>query len=50
MNDAAPLLRFEGVHKRYGDVEVLRGVDLDVGEGDVVCLIGASGCGKSTML
>jgi polar amino acid transport system ATP-binding protein len=50
MNDAAPLLRFEGVHKRYGDVEVLRGVDLDVAEGDVVCLIGASGCGKSTML
>jgi polar amino acid transport system ATP-binding protein len=50
MNDAVPLLRFEDVHKRYGDVEVLRGVDLDVAEGDVVCLIGASGCGKSTML
>ena len=50
MNDAAPLLRLEGVHKRYGDVEVLRGVDLDVAEGDVVCLIGASGCGKSTLL
>jgi polar amino acid transport system ATP-binding protein len=50
MNGAAPLLRFEDVHKRYGDVEVLRGVDLDVAEGDVVCLIGASGCGKSTML
>jgi polar amino acid transport system ATP-binding protein len=48
MND--PLLRFEDVHKRYGDVEVLRGVDLDVAEGDVVCLIGASGCGKSTLL
>jgi polar amino acid transport system ATP-binding protein len=50
MNEAAPLLRLEGVHKRYGDVEVLRGVDLDVAEGDVVCLIGASGCGKSTLL
>jgi polar amino acid transport system ATP-binding protein len=50
MNDAAPLLRMEDVHKRYGDVEVLRGVDLDVAEGDVVCLIGASGCGKSTLL
>jgi polar amino acid transport system ATP-binding protein len=50
MNDAAPLLRLEEVHKRYGDVEVLRGVDLDVAEGDVVCLIGASGCGKSTLL
>jgi polar amino acid transport system ATP-binding protein len=50
MNEAAPLLRLEGVHKRYGHVEVLRGVDLDVAEGDVVCLIGASGCGKSTLL
>jgi polar amino acid transport system ATP-binding protein len=50
MNDAAPLLRLEGVHKQYGDVEVLRGVDLEVAEGDVVCLIGASGCGKSTLL
>jgi polar amino acid transport system ATP-binding protein len=50
MNDATPLLRLEDVHKRYGDVEVLRGVDLDVAEGDVVCLIGASGCGKSTLL
>jgi polar amino acid transport system ATP-binding protein len=50
MNGAGPLLRFEDVHKRYGDVEVLRGVDLDVVEGDVVCLIGASGCGKSTLL
>jgi polar amino acid transport system ATP-binding protein len=50
MHDAAPLLRLEDVHKRYGDQEVLRGVDLDVAEGDVVCLIGASGCGKSTLL
>ena len=50
MNEAAPLLRLEEVYKPYGDVEVLRGVDLDVAEGDVVCLIGASGCGKSTLL
>jgi polar amino acid transport system ATP-binding protein len=50
MNDAAPLLRLEKVYKRYGDAEVLSGVDLDVTEGDVVCLIGASGCGKSTLL
>jgi polar amino acid transport system ATP-binding protein len=50
MNAAMPLLRLQGVHKRYGEVEVLRGVDLDVAEGDVVCLIGASGCGKSTLL
>jgi polar amino acid transport system ATP-binding protein len=50
MNAAAPVLRLERVYKRYGDVEVLRGVDLDVAEGDVVCLIGASGSGKSTLL
>ena len=50
MNAAAPLLRLEEVYKRFGEVEVLRGVDLDVAEGDVVCLIGASGCGKSTLL
>jgi polar amino acid transport system ATP-binding protein len=50
MNANAPLLRLEQVHKRYGDVEVLSGVDLAVKEGDVVCLIGASGCGKSTLL
>jgi polar amino acid transport system ATP-binding protein len=48
--NAMPLLRLEQVYKRYGDMEVLRGVDLDVAEGDVVCLIGASGCGKSTLL
>jgi polar amino acid transport system ATP-binding protein len=50
MNAAAPLLRLEGVHKRYGEVGVLNGVDLDVADGDVVCLIGASGSGKSTLL
>ena len=50
MNAAAPLLRLEEVYKRFGEVEVLRGVDLDVAEGEVVCLIGASGCGKSTLL
>ncbi|HEY7255436.1 MAG TPA: amino acid ABC transporter ATP-binding protein [Solirubrobacterales bacterium] len=45
-----PLLRLEGIHKRFGDLEVLRGIDLDVGRGEVVCVIGPSGSGKSTML
>ena len=44
------MLRIEGVHKSFGKLEVLRGIDLDVGEHEVVCLIGASGSGKSTLL
>ena len=43
-------LRVEGVSHRYGETEVLRGIDLTVGEGEIVCVIGPSGCGKSTLL
>ena len=43
-------LRIDGLHKSFGKVEVLRGVDLAVEEHEVVCLIGASGSGKSTLL
>ena len=43
-------LEVDGVHKRFGSNEVLRGVDLDVDTHQVVCLIGASGSGKSTLL
>jgi polar amino acid transport system ATP-binding protein len=43
-------LRIEGLHKSFGKVEVLRGIDLTVAEHEVVCLIGASGSGKSTLL
>ena len=45
-----PALRIEGLHKSFGDLEVLRGIDLDVGEHEVLCLIGSSGSGKSTLL
>ena len=47
---AMSALRLEGVHKSFGKVEVLRGIDLEVADHDVVCLIGASGSGKSTLL
>ena len=44
------VVRVEGVHKAFGEVEVLRGVDLVVEDHEVVGLIGASGSGKSTLL
>jgi polar amino acid transport system ATP-binding protein len=43
-------LRVRGLHKAFGRLEVLRGIDLSVAEHEVVCLIGASGSGKSTLL
>lgn len=45
-----PMVEVRGVHKSYGGVEVLRGVDLTVERGEVTCLIGPSGSGKSTLL
>ena len=47
---AQPFVSLKGVTKRFGDLEVLRRVDLEVKEHNVVCLIGASGSGKSTLL
>ena len=43
-------LRLAGLRHAYGEVEVLRGIDLDIPEGRIVCVIGPSGCGKSTLL
>jgi polar amino acid transport system ATP-binding protein len=45
-----PMIRSEGVHKRFGSLEVLKGIDLEVGKGEVMCLLGPSGSGKSTFL
>jgi len=52
MTPAGPVdaLRIEGLHKWFGHLEVLAGIDLALAEHEVVCLIGASGSGKSTLL
>ncbi len=44
------MVRLEGIHKRFGELEVLRGIDLEVARGEVVCVLGPSGSGKSTLL
>jgi len=50
MTGNAVALEVKGLHKSFGKLEVLRGIDLEVDEHQVVCLIGASGSGKSTLL
>ena len=44
------IIKVNGLHKSFDNVEVLKGIDIDINKGDVLCVIGASGSGKSTFL
>ena len=44
------MISIKGLHKHFGKLHVLKGIDVEVAEGEVVVVIGPSGCGKSTML
>ena len=48
--DGRPLVRVENLHKYFGPLEVLKGINLDVMPGEVLVLFGRSGSGKSTLL
>lgn len=50
MNASTPVIEIRNLHKAYGQLEVLKGVDITAHAGDVVSLIGSSGSGKSTLL
>lgn len=44
------MIRCKGIHKKFGSLEVLRGIDLEIGAGEVVSIVGPSGAGKTTLL
>ena len=50
MTDQSALIQIRGVHKFFGDLHVLRGIDLDITNGEVCVIMGPSGSGKSTLL
>jgi len=50
MAESTPLVRIEGLYKSFGSLDVLKGIDLDVQQGQKISLIGPSGSGKTTLL
>jgi ABC-type polar amino acid transport system ATPase subunit len=50
VSPGAPVIKIEGLHKYFGPLEVIKGVDLEIREGEVLVIFGRSGSGKSTML
>ena len=50
VDNVQPLLQVKNLHKSFGGLEVLKGVDLNIYKGDAIAIIGPSGCGKSTFL
>ncbi|WP_367120079.1 amino acid ABC transporter ATP-binding protein [Sphingomonas sp.] len=50
MPSTSPVLRIRGLHKQYDRTPVLAGIDLEIGKGEVICVLGSSGSGKSTLL
>jgi polar amino acid transport system ATP-binding protein len=50
MHAGIPLVRIENLHKSFGEIEVLRGIDMNVAKGEKVAIIGPSGSGKTTLL
>src|SRR4029077_16950803 len=49
-DQAAARIRVQGLVKRYGSLEVFRGIDFEIGAREIVALVGPSGCGKTTLL
>ncbi|MGK0139600.1 MAG: lipoprotein-releasing system ATP-binding protein, partial [Algoriphagus sp.] len=44
------MLKAEGIKKKYGELEVLKGIDLEISSGEIVAIVGPSGAGKTTLL